>query len=74
MSEGARIQFDNGIYPVISNSGGVYNLRQRTGTGTGSIRASSLSRHGTDVEAENNNIEDCDIKKKQVRPINNLFW
>ena len=70
MSEGPRIQFDDAIQPVISNSGGVYNLRDRTVTGTGSIRTQSLNRQKSkeyDLEREVSNVEERDIHKKQVR-------
>jgi hypothetical protein len=75
MSEGNRIQFEDAIHPAISQSGGVYNLRERTGTGTGSIRARSLTRQTSkeyDLEKETGNVEECDIRKKQVRNSNSL--
>jgi hypothetical protein len=75
MSEGTRIQFDDAIHPVVSQSGGVYNLRERTGTGTGSIRAQSLTRQTSkeyDLEKEVSNVEEGDIRKKQVR--NSTPW
>ena len=76
MSEGPRIQFDDGINPVVSNSGGVYNLRERTATGTGSIRTSSLNRQTSkeyDLEREVSNVDDRDIHKKQVGTFNVLI-
>lgn len=68
MSEGNRIQFDDAIHPVVSHGGGVYNLRDRSRTG--SNRSQSLSRHEAkeyDLEKEISNVDDRDIKKKQVR-------
>ena len=67
MPKAPRVQFDNDIHPVISSGGGgVYNLRQRSHTG--SIRAESLlSNKELDLEGEISNVEDRDIAKKQVR-------
>jgi hypothetical protein len=71
MSEGPRIQFDDAIHPVVSNGGGgVYNLRERAATGTGSVRTQSLTRQTFkeyDIERKISNIEERDIHKKQVR-------
>jgi hypothetical protein len=69
MSEGQQIRFDDDIHPVISNSGGVYNLRDRSRTGTGSIRGQSLERKSfkeQDLESVTSGVEDRDIHKKQV--------
>ena len=70
MSEGTRIQFDDAIHPVVSQSGGVYNLRERAGSGSGNFRAPSLTRQTSkeyDLEKEVSNVEERDIRKKQVR-------
>ena len=70
MSEGTRIQFDDAIHPTVSQSGGVYNLRERAGSGTGNIRAPSLTKQTSkeyDLEKEVSNVEERDIRKKQVR-------
>ena len=70
MSGEVHIQFeDDVISPITSNGGGVYNLRQRTRTGTGSSKAASLNRQSTketDVEAEASPVEEMDLKPKQV--------
>jgi len=67
MSE-PRILFDDTIQPVTSQSGGVYTLRSREATGVGSIRVSSQTRQRkeADLEAETSNVEERDIKTKQV--------
>lgn len=70
MSEGQQIRFDDGIQPVISHSGGVYNLRERSRTGTGSIGSQSLNRTTSkeqDLESIISGVEARDIHKKQVR-------
>lgn len=70
MSEGTEIQFDDAIHPVITQSGGVYNLRERASTGTSNIRAQSLTRQTSkeyDLEKVVSNVEERDIRKKQVR-------
>jgi hypothetical protein len=77
MSEGPRIQFDDAIHPVVSSGGGVYNLRERSRTGTGSIRAESVTRQTWkehDLEREMSNVEERDIRKKQVRSANSYSW
>ena len=63
-----RVQFDDAIQPTPSNGGGVYTLRSREATGVGSIRASSQVRRAKqdDIGSESNNVEDRDIKTKQV--------
>lgn len=69
MSEGQQIRFDDGIQPVISHSGGVYNLRDRSRTGTGSIGGQSLNRTTSkeqDLESVISGVEDRDIHRKQV--------
>lgn len=73
MSEAGHIQYaDDDIHPVISNGGGVYAVRQRTL----SIKAPSLLERRSikelDVEEyshEKGNVEDRDVKKKQVRKL-----
>jgi hypothetical protein len=77
MSEGPQIRFDDGIHAVVSNSGGVYNLRERSRTGTGSIRAQSLTGQSSkeyDLEREVSNVEERDIHKKQVRSSSSCSW
>ena len=78
MSDSTRVQFDDVILPVISNSGGVYNLRQRTQTGTGSVRAPSLSKAVSEKERDlegydTNDVQDGDVHKKQVRHSHEFF-
>jgi hypothetical protein len=70
MSEGTRIQFDDAIHPIVTQSGGVYNLRERAGTGTSNIKAQTLTRETSKeyyLEREVSNVEERDIRKKQVR-------
>jgi hypothetical protein len=69
MSEGQEIRFDDGKQPAFSHGGGVYNLRDRSRTGTGSIRGQSLNRTTSkeqDLESVNGDVEDRDIHRKQV--------
>lgn len=70
MSEGQQIRFNDGIHPVVSNGGGIYNLRERSHTGTGIIRSHSLDRKTSkeqDLESINGEVEERDLHKKQVR-------
>ncbi|KIX00483.1 potassium uptake protein [Rhinocladiella mackenziei CBS 650.93] len=71
-----RIQFGDAIQPVASHGGGVYTLRSREATGVGSIRGTSQTRRDKkeDVDTESNNVEDRDIKTKQVFSGWKLLW
>lgn len=66
MSDGARVQFDDGIHTVTTNSGGVYNRRERSRSI--SIRGESLSRQGSkDLDLEDDTgFDKRDIHQKQV--------
>jgi hypothetical protein len=69
MSEGQQIRFDDGIQAVVSPSGGVYNLRERSRTGTGSIGSQSLNRTTSkeqDLESVTSGVEERDKHRKQV--------
>ncbi|KEF63235.1 potassium uptake protein [Exophiala aquamarina CBS 119918] len=63
-----RIQFDDGLHPVRSQSAGVYRLRSREVAGVGSIHTPSQSRSTKNeaygMESETN-VEDRDYKPKQ---------
>lgn len=65
----SHIQFEDGIHPVQSRSGGVHRLRSREVTGVGSIRVpshvQSVKREEHDTESMTN-VEDRDYKPKQV--------
>ncbi|EXJ95947.1 potassium uptake protein [Capronia coronata CBS 617.96] len=75
MSE-PRSQFDDIIEPVPSQSGGVYPLRSREVAGVGSFRTNSAAKRAKQdaLEAEADNIEDRDIKTKQVFRGTKLLW
>jgi hypothetical protein len=65
----SRIQFDDGIHPVVPQGGGVHRLRSREVTGVGSIRSPHQVRRakGEEFDTESmTNIEDRDYKPKQV--------
>jgi len=66
----SRIQFEDATGGTSANTGGVYSVRQRSPSGTGSVRPSSLNRHDSkeiDLEAESNAVFDRDVKQNQVR-------
>lgn len=63
---------DDAIEPVTSTAtgNGVYSLRQvRSTTGIGSLPYHAAQRKLSDAEAEASNIEERDIKTKQVCPV-----
>jgi hypothetical protein len=70
MPGATRIYFDDAIDGTGDHAGGVYSVRQRSPSSTGSIRPSSLARHDSkesDLEAESNAAFDRDTKRNQVR-------
>jgi hypothetical protein len=65
----SRIQFEDAIDETGANAGGVYSVGQRSPSGTGSVRPSSLNRHDSkesDLEVESNAVFDRDVKQHQV--------
>jgi KUP system potassium uptake protein len=73
----SHVQFNDGIHPVPSNSGGIYALRSRSNAGIGSIRVPSLTRTksvDSDLYSEANKVDVRDIKTKQTFKGWKLAW